>query len=103
MQIGDAMIMQTQSQLHATVEGHVQGVGFRQFVFQTAINLDLTGWVRNTYEGNVEVMAEGSPDILDTFLDALRKGPRMAFVSQVRYDFNPATGAFADFRVVSTV
>ncbi|HBA91041.1 MAG TPA: acylphosphatase, partial [Anaerolineaceae bacterium] len=34
--------------LHATIQGHVQGVGFRVFVQQYAANLKLTGWVRNT-------------------------------------------------------
>ena len=94
--------MENLSQLHATVEGHVQGVGFRQFVYATALSLDLSGWVRNTYEGNVEVLAEGSPAVLDDFLSALRKGPRMAYVTNVIYDYLPASGQFADFRVVST-
>jgi acylphosphatase len=95
--------MDTRSQLHATVEGHVQGVGFRQFVYQTAVGLDLTGWVRNTYDGDVEVLAEGSPAVLDMLLSALHKGPRMAYVTQVHFDFQPATGEFVDFRVRSTV
>ena len=94
--------MDTQSQLHAKVEGHVQGVGFRQFVFQTATSLNLTGWVRNTYAGDVEVLAEGSAAVLDSFLSALQKGPRMAYVTNVHYDYQPATGEFADFRVRST-
>jgi acylphosphatase len=95
--------METLSQLHATVEGHVQGVGFRQFVYQTAVSMDLTGWVRNTYDGDVEVLVEGTPEVLDVFLSALRKGPRMAFVSNIKYDYLPASGEFADFRVRSTV
>ena len=67
--------MEEKARLHAMVEGSVQGVGFRQFVLMTAINLDLTGWVRNTFEGSVEVVAEGRQDILDTLLFALRQGP----------------------------
>jgi acylphosphatase len=96
------IFMETQSQLHARVEGHVQGVGFRQFVFQTAVSMDLNGWVRNTFDGDVEVLVEGSPSVLDLFLDALRKGPRMAFVTQVHYDYLPATGEYSDFHVRST-
>lgn len=80
----------------------MQGVGFRQFVFTTAVKLNLCGWVRNTYDGDVEVVAEGSPDVLDEFLTALRKGPRMAFVTNVYYDYLPASGEFSDFRVRST-
>ena len=94
--------MDASSQLKARVEGHVQGVGFRQFVYSTALTLKLRGWVRNTFDGDVEVVAEGSPAVLEEFLDALRKGPRMAYVTQVHYEYGPASGEFADFRVTST-
>lgn len=88
--------------VHIKVEGHVQGVGFRQFVFKTAVNLDLTGWVRNTFEGDVEVVAEGEPAVLDNLISALHKGPRMAYVTNVKFAFQPANGEFPDFRVRAT-
>src|SRR3972149_5737919 len=44
--------------LHATVFGRVQGVSFRFYTRDTATELDLTGWVANRYDGNVEVVAE---------------------------------------------
>ena len=46
--------------LHATVEGFVQGVGFRHFVMRSAGGLGLTGWTRNRYDGAVEVIAGAS-------------------------------------------
>ena len=45
---------------HATIKGIVQGVGFRFFVFQYGVNLNLNGWVRNRYNGDVEVVVEGA-------------------------------------------
>ncbi len=57
------------TRLHAVVEGHVQGVGFRYFVLTKAQHLNLTGWVRNTAEGNVEVMAEGERVDLDDLIE----------------------------------
>ena len=45
--------------LQAFVSGNVQGVGFRYFVMSVAKELGLTGWVRNLYDGNVQVVAEG--------------------------------------------
>jgi acylphosphatase len=94
--------MEDFSRLHAIVEGTVQGVGFRQFVVMTAVELDLNGWVRNTHDGDVEVVVEGKPTILDMMLSALHKGPRHAYVTNVRFDYQPATGEFGSFSVRAT-
>ena len=45
--------------LHFLIQGRVQGVGFRWFVHREASELDLRGWVRNTEDGDVEVVAHG--------------------------------------------
>ena len=50
-----------------TVNGRVQGVGFRYFVVREAQSLGLAGWVRNLPDGRVEVLASGPPDIVDAF------------------------------------
>jgi acylphosphatase len=62
--------------LHFLVQGRVQGVGFRWFVQREAGELSLRGWVRNTDEGEVEVVAAGSPAALDGLRASLRRGPR---------------------------
>ena len=62
--------------LHFLVQGRVQGVGFRWFVQREAGQLDLRGWVRNTEEGEVEVVAAGTPDELAKLRSRLRCGPR---------------------------
>jgi acylphosphatase len=89
--------------LHAIVEGHVQGVGFRYYVMERAQELDLTGWVRNTFDGEVEVTAEGPFERLQVLLMRLHSGPRSAFVTDVRTDWSDATGEFYGFNVRSTV
>src|SRR5512133_1903541 len=91
------------SRLHAVVEGHVQGVGFRYFVLAKAQQLNLTGWVRNTAGGDVEVLAEGSREDLDTLMESLRQGPRSSFVTKVRENWEPSRGEFRLFDVRSTV
>lgn len=53
------------------VQGIVQGVGFRPFVYREAVRLGLTGWVRNGPSG-VEILASGPDTALDVFLTALR-------------------------------
>ncbi len=89
--------------LHAVVEGYVQGVGFRMFVQRLASELRLKGWVRNTWDGHVEVVAEGSRNDLEKLLAGLKVGPRSAHVTTVRQTWLPASGEFTDFRIRSTV
>lgn len=60
--------------LQLTIIGRVQGVGFRFFVRQKALELNLGGWVRNKMDGSVEVEVEGHPDAINTFIDLLKLG-----------------------------
>ncbi len=65
------------------VSGRVQGVGFRFFAERTAASLGVGGYVRNLYDGRVEVYAVGSAEQLDALKSALRRGPRMSAVDRV--------------------
>lgn len=62
--------------LHFLVRGRVQGVGFRWFVHREASELELRGWVRNTEDGEVEVLAAGNETDLAELRAGLRRGPR---------------------------
>ena len=88
--------------LHAIVDGQVQGVGFRFFVMELADALGLTGWVRNRFDGTVEVMAEGRRAVLESFLAQLHRGPRGAYVTGVDFSWQPAEGHFAQFEIRRT-
>ena len=92
-----------QTRLHATVYGRVQGVGFRAFVVETGVTLGAKGWARNKWDGSVEVVAEGDRQTLERFLAALHRGPRMAKVSRVNVEWQPARGEFNAFYVRSTI
>lgn len=92
-----------QIRLHAVVEGRVQGVGFRYFVLDQAEALGVNGWVRNTFNGNVEVMAEGSREQIAVLLQILRKGPPASWVEQVKTEWIPATGEFNSFIISRTI
>jgi acylphosphatase len=85
--------------LHAEIFGAVQGVGFRLFAEGHARRFGLHGYVRNRYDGAVEVEAEGASADLDQFLEALRQGPRMARVRDVRVSFTAYRGDLGTFAV----
>ncbi|AXC13467.1 Acylphosphate phosphohydrolase [Acidisarcina polymorpha] len=68
---------------HYLVKGRVQGVGFRWFVHREAAELNLRGWVRNTEDGHVEIVAAGEPKNLELLQQALRKGSRGSRVDAV--------------------
>ena len=61
----------------------MQGVGFRWYVHREASQLDLRGWVRNTEEGEVEVVASGTVADLANLRASLRRGPRGARVDHL--------------------
>jgi len=88
--------------LHAIVEGHVQGVGFRYYVSEQALRIGLTGWVRNMYDGQVEVVAEGPRSSLEELLRYLQRGPSGAYVSHVNEDWSPASGQYRRFSIAPT-
>jgi acylphosphatase len=72
--------------LHFLVKGRVQGVGFRWFVHREAAELGLRGWVRNTDQGHVEIVAAGEPELLQELKVALRKGSRGSRVDTILED-----------------
>jgi acylphosphatase len=85
--------------LHATVHGRVQGVSFRYYTQQRARQLGLSGYVRNQWDGTVEVIAEGPRPAVEEMLSFLHVGPRAAFVTQVDVKWPQPVGEFDQFGV----
>ena len=81
------------------VEGHVQGVGYRDFAQRQAGRLGLAGFVMNLNDGRVRAMAEGPREVIEEFVRALEKGPPLSHVSAVNVRWRPTTGRFAGFDV----
>ena len=96
------MDLEGRSQLHAWVEGRVQGVGFRYFVRQHVAALPISGWVRNLVDGRVELVAEGRQTDLESLLKTLRQGPRGSQVTEVQVEWGMAKGEFQGFSVLPT-
>jgi acylphosphatase len=53
--------------------GRVQGVGFRYTAVRIAQDHAVQGFVKNLPDGRVELVAEGEPEEVDAFLDAVRR------------------------------
>jgi len=73
-------------QARLTISGRVQGVGYRDWVIETAHHLRLTGWVRNRRDGAVEALIVGEEDAVGQMIEACRRGPPMARVDEIDVD-----------------
>ena len=83
-----------------TVKGRVQGVGFRYFTLHEARKLGLTGTVKNLYNGDVKIQAEGDKSSIHALVKSLRVGPSMANVQDVIVDFEESKNEFTTFQIV---
>jgi acylphosphatase len=61
--------------LHVRVEGRVQGVWFRATTQEQAQRLRVSGWVRNTAQGDVEIFMQGQDQEVDQLLEWCHHGP----------------------------
>ena len=86
---------------HAVIRGRVQGVGFRFITSSIAIKYDLTGWVRNDYDGSVELEVQGPEHRVDLFLEEVKQGNRFARVDTMDISPVPAVNVTKEkqFRV----
>jgi len=65
---------------HLVIRGRVQGVGYRAFVQDQALRLELEGWVRNRSDGAVEAVFSGTEEAVATAVAACHRGPPAARV-----------------------
>jgi acylphosphatase len=78
------------------ISGRVQGVGYRDWTQRKAIDLSLSGWVRNLASGEVEALFSGPTEAIEAMLAACRRGPQLARVSdiQITETTDAASGPF---------
>ncbi|MCB9779583.1 MAG: acylphosphatase [Alphaproteobacteria bacterium] len=89
--------------VHLFISGKVQGVWYRACTQQRAVELGLTGWVRNLYDGRVEAVAEGPHDALQALIDWCHRGPDLARVVDVETEWVDFTGRFDGFEVAASL
>ncbi len=81
------------------VEGRVQGVGFRYYVYHWAVQLGLRGYVLNLPDGAVEVYAIGPFPKLDEFREKLWRGPSMARVGHLHEEEAEVDADYRSFQI----
>ena len=84
---------------HIFVKGLVQGVGFRYFVMREANHNGLTGFVKNLYDGSVEVYVEGEKTSVDQFKTVLKAGSSFSRVDRIEVKDLPYANKYSRFSV----
>ncbi|HXG38037.1 MAG TPA: acylphosphatase [Bacteroidota bacterium] len=81
------------------VRGLVQGVGFRYFVLRHATRLNLRGYVRNLYNGDVEIEVQGDRSLVEELIKNVKVGPRSARVTDLKVEWKEPNQHFHGFEI----
>ena len=84
---------------HVLIYGDVTGVGFRAWTYRKALELGLSGWVKNADRGIVEAVFEGKKEAVEEMIKQCRKGPEVAWVEKIDVKWHAATGEFSVFNI----
>ena len=85
--------------LQVLFSGHVQGIGFRYTVKQTALGYEVTGWVKNLADGRVELLVEGERGELEAFQAAIPEAGLRRFIRETQAEWSNGTGEFRGFEI----
>ena len=93
------LIVKMNQRITVRYEGRVQGVGFRYTAVSLAQGLDVTGWVKNEFDGSVSLVAEGAEESLMELLQAIRRSNLGRYITNELVRRSAATGEFKGFSV----
>jgi acylphosphatase len=82
-----------------SIKGRVQGVFYRQSTREKALSLNITGWVRNLPNGDVDALFDGSEQEIANILSWCKQGPKPARVDEVLVSYEESTGEFSTFKI----
>ena len=82
-----------------TANGLVQGVGFRYFVIKNAENLELKGYTKNLFSGEVLTVVEGSRAKIEELFKRIKVGPSHASVKNCRIEWGESKNEFTHFEI----
>ena len=69
---------------HIVISGKVQGVGFRYWLYEAAIQRNIEGWVKNKISGEVEALLIGNDMDVNYLIKLCEKGPPTSEVTKVK-------------------
>jgi len=84
---------------HLLIAGRVQGVFFRATARERARSLGVNGWVKNRWDGRVELVAEGEKEKVEELIRWAHKGPPGAWVEKVEVKWEEYQGEFETFSI----
>ena len=74
---------------HLVISGKVQGVGFRYWIQNLAINNNISGWVKNRSSGDVEALIIGQEKEVQKLIKQCKIGPSSATIQNIQInDYN---------------
>jgi acylphosphatase len=88
------------TEIHCIVAGRVQGVAYRVYAQDVAMELGLTGFAQNQRDGTVVVVAQGEPDSLKEFVEYLHEGSSLSVVESVAVEWRSARKTYDEFSVL---
>lgn len=80
--------------------GRVQGVFFRQLVKKNADKLNIKGFTRNIPNGTVEIYAQSEEEILNRFIEIVKKGPETAKIEKINVSYETCREILTDFLII---
>ena len=86
-------------EINCIIEGRVQGVFFRDFTRRKARKLNLFGFVRNTEDGRVKVIAQGGEESLEKLIEYLKEGSVASKVENVVVKWQEPTERYNKFEI----
>jgi acylphosphatase len=83
---------------HIIFVGRVQGVGFRFTALRIANRYMLTGWVRNLYDGSVEMLAQGPADVLNLCIRDIQES-FASYIRETKIEDTPPDPGHTEFKI----
>ena len=87
---------------HILIRGQVQGIGFRRFVVDEAIEAGVDGLVENLSDGDVMAIAIGKRDVIERFIERIKLGNGYSIIEKTTVKWHEGGEPTGEFKVVSS-